>query len=99
MDNEGKYTFSGLGKYQELIPDAISKALPGAAASWAPIPSGNAALIVVFHGFENRDESEREHLVGDSIIASLKINPDDYVSAFECWTPREDAEINKVGEA
>jgi hypothetical protein len=99
MHFEGKWTFSKLGKYQELILDAISKALPGAAPDYAALPNGNVALIVIFTGFENRSEADREQLVRNSIIGSLQINPDDYISGFKCWTPREEAEIKKAGES
>jgi hypothetical protein len=88
-----------LGRYQQKILDAVSKALPGAAAAYAPLPFGKVALVVVFKDFENRSEADREQLVRNSIIGSLKINPDEYISGFRCWTPREESEIKKAGES
>ena len=74
FSSSARYTV--LGQYQRPILDTISKALPRAAAGYAPMPNGRVLLVVVFPGFENRNESDREQLVRNSIIASLKINPD-----------------------
>jgi hypothetical protein len=94
FSSSGKYAV--LRQYQQPILDAINKALPGAAAVYAPMPSGKVLLVVVYAGFETRNESEREELVRNSIIASLQINPQDYIAGFHCWTPREEREIKKA---
>lgn len=91
--------FGVLGKYQQPILDAISTALPGAAARYAPMPFGKVLLVVTYPGFENSDESVREHLVRNSIIASLRINPSEYLCGIHCWTPSEEAQANKSAEA
>lgn len=84
-----------LGRYQQQILDAISKALPGAAADYAPVPFGKVALIVTWPEFGSRDESARKTLVETAILASLRINPDDYLAGIHCWTPREAELIKK----
>jgi hypothetical protein len=90
--------YAVLGEYQQPILDAISKALPGAKAGYAPMPNGKVLLVVVYAGFETRNGSEREQLVRDFIIANLKINPQDCIAGIYCWTPREEREIKEAGE-
>lgn len=87
-----------LGKMQQPILDAVSRALPGAAPAYAVLPFGNVALIVIWPGFENRDEPARENLVRDALLASLRINVSDYISGIHCWTPREADDIENAGD-
>jgi hypothetical protein len=99
------FSFSSSAKYavlkqfQQPILDAVSKALPGAHAGYAPMPDGKVLLVVVYAGFETRSESEREQLVRDFIMAHVKINSQDYIAGIRCWTPREEREIKKAGES
>jgi hypothetical protein len=92
------HKFDVLGTFQLPILDAIAKALPGADARYAPMPFGKVVLVVTYPGFENRDESQRKRLVRDSIIASLRINPSEYLSGIHCWTPTEESAIKNAGE-
>ena len=93
MELNGEYRFDKLGDYQQPMLDALSRALPGAAADYAPLPNGGILLLVTWPGFEGRDESARENLVRDSIMASLKIDSFKYISGIKCWTPSEADEI------
>lgn len=86
--------FDILGRYQEPIREAVSKALEGAAVDYAPLPFGKVALVVVSPMFKSRSEDERRQLVVTSIIASLRINPDDYLAGILCWTPDEQKHVH-----
>ncbi len=86
---EATAKYDALGPYQQQILDAVSKSLPGAASHYAPLPQGKPALVVVWPGFENRDDGDRKRLVQDSILASLHIGLTDFVAGIHCFTPKE----------
>lgn len=67
----------------------VSKALPGTAAHYAPHASGKPALVVVSPLFENRDKTEREGLVWNSLIAAVRVSPSQYLAEIQCFTPAE----------
>jgi hypothetical protein len=79
--------YDALGRYQQPILDAVSKSLPGAASHYAPLPQGKPALVVVWPGFENRNDGDRKRLVQDSILAALLMGLTDYVAGIHCFTP------------
>src|ERR1700729_805326 len=80
------------GRYPSIL-GAVSKSLPGAAAQYAPLPSGKPALFVIWPGFENREKGERRRLVRDAILAALRISAFDYLAGIQCFTPREFEEL------
>ncbi|HEY1680232.1 MAG TPA: hypothetical protein VGF98_01130 [Candidatus Tumulicola sp.] len=81
--------FDSLGKYQKPILDAVSRSLPGAASHYIPLPMGKASLLVIWNGFENRDDDGRKSLVKTAVLASLQIPLDSFVASVICFTPAE----------
>jgi hypothetical protein len=81
--------FDSLGRYQKPILDAVSRSLPGAASHYIPLPMGKASLLVIWNGFENRDDDGRKSLVKTAVLASLQIPLESFVAGIQCFTPPE----------
>jgi hypothetical protein len=77
-----------LGKWQQPILDAIERTFSGAKAGYAPLPNGQACLVVQWEGFKGQDNAAREHLIRD-VIAGMGSDAPSRVSTVLAQTPDE----------